>query len=112
MVMLLLVGEPVADRPASPPRRPACAHIDTGRVSMSHVPADARETPAEVLDEGVVLRRGGFPSRLLAGRHDQAESSVIGDAFEEADGWAVVRAIAVCTRSIAPQGPITQNGQK
>ena len=111
--MLLLVGEPVADRPASPPRRPACAHIDTGRVSMSHVPADARETPAEVLDEGVVLRRGGFPSRLLAGRHDQAESSVIGDAFEEADRFGGrVRAIAVCTRSIAPQGPITQNGQK
>ena len=59
--MLLLVGEPGADRPASPPRRPACAHIDTGRVSMSHVPADARETPAEVLDGGVVLRAWWFP---------------------------------------------------
>ena len=65
MVMLLLVGEPVADRPASPPRRPACTHTDTGRVSMSHVPANPRETPAEVLDGGVVLR-GAVVSRLVS----------------------------------------------
>jgi hypothetical protein len=65
MVVLLLVGEPGADRPASPPRRPACAHIDTGRISMSPVPADARETPAEVLDGGVVLR-GVVISRLVS----------------------------------------------
>jgi hypothetical protein len=38
---------------------------------------------------------------------------VIGDAFEEADRLdGRVRATAVYTRSSAPQGPITQNGQK
>jgi hypothetical protein len=37
----------------------------------------------------------------------------MGDVFEEVDRLGGrVRAIAVCTRSIAPQGPITQIGQK
>ena len=37
----------------------------------------------------------------------------MGDMFEEVDRFdGRVRAIAVCTRSIEPQGPITQNGQK
>ncbi len=37
----------------------------------------------------------------------------MGDPFEEVDRLSGrMRATAVCTSSMAPEGPITQNGQK